>query len=205
MEIEWTILNCCSVAQSCKTLCDAMDCSRPGSHCLHYFLEFAQTHVHWVGVCWYSVTQSCPSLCDLMGYSPPGSSVHQISQAGILEWVAIFFSTIELVMPFNLLILCHPLLLLPSIFLAWGSFRMSQLYSTCGQSIGASASTSFISMNIQGWLPLGWTGWVSLLSKGLSRVFSNTRVKIINSSALSPFYCPALIFIYDYWKNRSFD
>ena len=67
-------------------------------------------------MCWCSVTQSCPTLCDLIAYSPPGSSVHHISQAGILEWVAISFSTVELVMPFNLLILCHPLLLLPSIF-----------------------------------------------------------------------------------------
>ena len=71
-------------------------------------------------MCWYSVAQSCLTLCDLMGNSPPRSSVHQISQVGILEWVAISFSTIESAMPFNHLILCHPLLLLPSIFPASG-------------------------------------------------------------------------------------
>ena len=64
-------------------------------------------------------------------------------------------------------------------FPASGSFQMSQFFSkrNCGQSIGVSASTSVLPMNIQGWLPLGWTGWISLQSKGLSRVFSNTTVQ----------------------------
>ena len=60
---------------------------------------------------------------------------------------------------------------------ALGSFPMSQLFAWGGQSIGVSASTSVLPMNIQGWSPLGWTGWISLQSKGLSRVFSNTTVK----------------------------
>ena len=59
-------------------------------------------------------------------------------------------------------------------FLASGSFQMSQLFASGGQSIGVSASTSVFPMYIQDWLPLGWTGWISLQSKGLSRVFSNT-------------------------------
>ena len=59
-----------------------------------------------------------------------------------------------------------------------GSFLMSQLlFTSCGQSIGASASASVLLMNIQDWFPLGWTGWISLQSKGLSRVFSNTSSK----------------------------
>ena len=57
-----------------------------------------------------------------------------------------------------------------------GSFPRSQVYTSGGQSIGASASTSVLPMNIQDWFPLGLTGWISLLSKGLSRVFSNTTV-----------------------------
>ena len=61
-------------------------------------------------------------------------------------------------------------------FPASGSFQMSQLFASGGQSIGASASTSVLPMNIQGWFPLGWTGWISLQSKGLLRVFSNTTV-----------------------------
>ena len=56
------------------------------------------------------------------------------------------------------------------------SFSVSQLFASGGQSIGASASASFLPMNIQDWFPLGWTGWISLLSKGLSRVFSSTTV-----------------------------
>ena len=57
---------------------------------------------------------------------------------------------------------------------ASGSFHMSQLFASGGQSIGVSASTSVLPMNTQDWSPLGWTGWISLQSKGLSRVFSNT-------------------------------
>ena len=62
-------------------------------------------------------------------------------------------------------------------FPASGSFPMSQFFASCGQSIGASASASVLPMNIQGWFPLGLTGLISLLSKGLSRVFSNTTVQ----------------------------
>ena len=58
-----------------------------------------------------------------------------------------------------------------------GSFTMSQLFAWGGQSIGVSASASVLSMNTQGLSPLGWTGWISFLSKGLSRVFSNTTVQ----------------------------
>ena len=60
---------------------------------------------------------------------------------------------------------------------ASGSFPMSQLFSWGGRSIGVSASASVLPMNTQDWSPLGWTGWISLQSKGLSRVFSNTTVK----------------------------
>ena len=62
-------------------------------------------------------------------------------------------------------------------FPASGSFQMSQLFTSGGQSIGVSALTSVLPMNTQEWSPLGWTGWISLQSKGLSRVFSNTTVQ----------------------------
>ena len=65
----------------------------------------------------------------------------------------------------------------PQSFPASGSFQMSQLFASGGQSIGVSASTSVLPMNAQDWSPLGWTGWTSLQSKGLSRFFSNTTVK----------------------------
>ena len=75
-------------------------------------------------------------------------------------------------MPSNHFVLCCPFLLLPSIFPSIRVFPVNQLFASGGQSIRVSASA----LNIQGWFPLGWTGWVSLLSKGLSRVFSNTTV-----------------------------
>ena len=74
----------------------------------------------------------------------------------------------------------HPLLSpspLPQSFPASGSFQMSQLFASGGQRIGVSASTSVLPMNTQNWSPLGWTGWISLQSKGLSRVFSNTTLQ----------------------------
>ena len=64
----------------------------------------------------------------------------------------------------------------PQSFPASGSFQMSQLFTSGGQSIGVSASASVLSMSIQDLFPLGWTGWISLQSKGLSRVFSNTTI-----------------------------
>ena len=80
---------------------------------------------------------------------------------------------------------CHPIISSSVIpfssrlqsFLASGSFPISQFFASGGQSIGVSASASVLPMNIQDWFPLGWTGWMSLQSKGLSRMFSNTTVQ----------------------------
>ena len=85
--------------------------------------------------------------------------------------------SIESVMPSNHLVLCHPLFLLPSVFPRVRVFSMSQLFASGGQSIRALALASVLPMNIQDWVPLGLTGLISLQSKGLSRVFSNTRVQ----------------------------
>ena len=104
---------------------------------------------------------------------------------------------------------CHPTTL-PSVvpfsclqsFPKSGSFQMSQFFASGGQSIGVSASTSVLPMNIQDWFILGWTGWISLQSKGLSRVFSTPQFKSINSSALSFLHSPTLTSMHDYWKNH---
>ena len=82
-------------------------------------------------------------------------------------------------------------------FPALESFPMSQLFTSGSQSIGVSASASVLPMNTQDWFPLGWTGWISLLSKGLWRVFSRPQFESINSSALS-FPYPTLTSICDY-------
>ena len=118
----------CSVAKSCPTLCDPMDCSAQGVPVLHYLLEFAQTQVHWVD----DVIQPSHPLCSS---SPPALNLSQ-----------------------------HQ-----------GPFPMSWLFTSGGQSIGASASV--LPMNIQDWFPLGLTGLISLVSKGLSRVFFSTTVQ----------------------------
>ena len=111
----------------------------------------------------------------------------------------------ESVMPSNHLLLCRPLLFPLSSFPASGSFQTSQFFTSGGQGIGVSASTSVLPMNTQDWFPLGWTGWISLQSKGLSRVFSNTIVQSINSSVLSFLYSPTLTSTHDHWKNHSPD
>ena len=90
-------------------------------------------------------------------------------------------------------------------FPASGSFLMSGFFTSGGQSIGVSASTSVLPINTQDWSPLGRTGWISLQSKGLSRVFSKPQFKTINCLVCSFLYSPTLTSIHDYWKNHSLD
>ena len=120
--------------------------------------------------CCYSVAKSGPTLCDPMGCSMPGFPILTISQ-GLLKCMSI-----ESMMPSNHLILCWPLLHLPSIFPGIRSFPVSLFFTSGGQSIWASASASVLPMIIQGWFPIWLTGLISLLSKGLSRVFSSTTI-----------------------------
>ena len=90
-------------------------------------------------------------------------------------------------------------------FPASGSFPVSWFFTSGGQSIGASASTSALPMNIQGWFPLGLTGLISLLSKRLSRVFSSTTVQKLQFLGIQLFYGPTITSVHDYLKNHSFD
>ena len=120
-----------------------------------------------------SVTQSCPTLCDPMNCSIPGFSVlHCLPEfAQTHAWVTDVIQPshpLSLPSPPNLSLSQHP---------ASGSFPMNRLFASGGQSIGASASASVLPMSIRGWFPLGLTGLISLLSKGLSRVFSSTTLR----------------------------
>ena len=95
-------------------------------------------------------------------------------------------------------------------FPASGSFPVSQFFALGGQSIGISGSASILPINIQDWSPLGWNGWISLQSKGLSprdsqESLPTPQFKSINPSVLSFPYSPVLTSIHDYWKNHSFD
>ena len=107
----------------------------------------------------------------------PWTTAHQASLSITDSRSSPKLMSIELVMPSNHLILHHLLLLLPSIFPSIRVFSNESAFASGGQSIGLSASTSVLPMNTQDWSPLGWTGWISLQSKGLSRVFSNTTVQ----------------------------
>ena len=118
-----------------------------------------------------SVAQSCLTLCHPMNCSMPGLPVHHQ-----LPEFTQTHST-ESVMPSSHLILCRPLLLLPPIPPSIRVFPMSQLFAWGGQSTGVSALATFLPKKSQGWSPSEWTGWISLQSKGLSRVFSNTTVQ----------------------------
>ena len=116
--------------------------------------------------------QSCPTLCDPMNRSTPGLPVHHqlpdFTQTHVhqVKWCHPAISSS--VVPFSS---C------PQSLPASESFPMSQLFTWGGRSIGVSASASILPMNTQDWSSLEWTGWISLQSKGLSRVFSNTTVQ----------------------------
>ena len=90
-------------------------------------------------------------------------------------------------------------------FPASGYFPVSQFFTSGGQSFGASASTSVLPMNIQGWFPLGLTGWISFQSKGLSKVFSNTTVQNLKFFSAQFSLWPNSHIHHDFWKNHSFD
>ena len=103
----------------------------------------------------------------------PWTAVRWASLSITISGSLLKLMSIKLVMPSNHLILCNPLILLPSIFPSIRSFLISQLFASGGQSIGASTSASVLPKNIQDWFPSGLIGLI-LQSKGLSRVFSNT-------------------------------
>ena len=118
-----------------------------------------------------SVAQSCLTLCN------PWTAACHASLSITSYWRLLRLMSIELLMPSNHLILCRPLFFLPSVFASIRVFSSELALCIRCQSIGASTSASVLLMNIQDWFPLGWTGWISLQSKGLSRVFSNTTVQ----------------------------
>ena len=142
-----------------------------------------------------SVAQSCPTLRphELQHARPPCPSPTRgvySNSCPLSQWCHPAISSS--VVPFSS---C------PQSLPASGSFPMSQLFTRGGQCIGVSDSASVLPMNTQDWSPLGWTGWISLQSKGLSTVFSNTTVQ------KRQFFCTQLSSqsIHDHWKNHSLD
>ena len=142
-----------------------------------------------------SVAQSCPTLCNPMDHArlpcpSPTPRIYPNSCASSLWCHPTISSSVILVSS------C------PQSFPASGPFQMSHVFASEGQSIGNSASTSVLTMNTQDWSPLGWIGWISLQSKGLWRVFSNTTVQKHQffGAQLSSL---TLTSVHDYWKNHT--
>ena len=120
---------------------------------------------------------SVQSLSRIRLFAAPWIAAHQASLSITNSRSSLILTSIESVMPSSHLILGRPLFLLPQSLPASESFPMSQLFAWGGQSTGVSTLASLLLKNTQDWSPLGWTGWISLQSKGLSIVFSNTTVQ----------------------------
>ena len=165
-----------------------MDCSMLGFPLHHHLLELSQTHVHWSSdahsVISYSVTpfssylQSFPASGSFLIsklFASGGQSIRASASAtpGVhpnpypLSWWC-HLTISSAVVPFPSCLQSFP---------TSGSFQMSQRFTSGGQNIGVSASTSVFPMNTEDWSPLGWTGWIPFQSKGLPRIFSNTTVQ----------------------------
>ena len=152
-----------------------------------------------------SIFSSVQSLSRVQFFATPWTTARQASLSITNSRSSPKPMSIVSVIPSNHLILCRPLLLLPSIFPSIRVVSNESALCIRWQSTGVSASTSGPPMNIQDWFPLVLIGWISLLTKGLSRVFSSTTVLKHQFSALSFLYGPTLISIQNYWKNHSFD
>ena len=145
------------------------------------------------------VAQSCLTLCVPMNHCMPGLPIHHHLQEftqTYVHWVS------DAIQPSHPLSSPFPTALNPS---KHESFPMSQLFAWGGQSIGVSALASVPPKNTQGWSPLEWTGWISLQSKGLSRVFSDTTVQKYQFFGAQLLHSLTLTSIHDHWKNHSLD
>ena len=136
------------------------------------------------------VVQSCPTLWDPMNQSTPGLPVHH----QLPESTQIHVHRVnDAIQPSHPLSSPSP----PALNLS------QQLFTSGGQNVGVSASTSVLPMNTQVWSPLGWTGWTPCSPRDSQESYPTPQFKSINSSALSFFYSPTLTSIHDYWKNHS--
>ena len=140
-----------------------------------YFIFLPRITV--LSTCTLALISSVQSLSRVWLFATPWTAELQASLSITNSRSPSKLISIELVMPSNHLILCHPILLLPSIFPSIRVFSNESVYCIRWPKYGVSALTSVLPMNTQDWVPLGWTGWISLQSKGLSRVFYNTTVQ----------------------------
>ena len=148
---------------------------------------------------------SVQSLSRVRFFATPWTAACQASLSITNSRSLLKIVSIESVMPSNHLILCCPLLLLPSIYLSIRVFSKAQLFASGGQSTEASGSASVLPMNILCWFLWGMIGLISLLFKGLSRIFSSTKIwKLQFFFAQLSLYSPTLTSEHHYWKNHTF-
>ena len=140
-------------------------------------------------------------------FATPWITARQASLSITNFWSLLKLMPIESMMPSShlILIIIIPFSSCPQSLPAWGSFPMSQFFTQGGQSTGVSALASVLPMSTQDWSPLEWAGWISLQSKGLSRVFSNTTVQKHQFFGTQIFHSPTLTSIQEHWKNQSLD
>ena len=141
---------------------------------LEYIMLIGSEHSEHELICQFSSVQS---LSHVWLFATLWTAAHKASLSITNSWSLPKLISTESVMPSDYLILCHPFSSRLQSFPASGSFQMSQFFTSGGQSIGVSVSTSVLPVTAQDWSPLGWTGWISLQSKGLSKVFANTMVQ----------------------------
>ena len=151
-------------------------------------------------ICCCSVARLCLWL-----FATPWTAAHRASVSFIISRSLLKLLSIDTVMPSKNLILCCPVLLLPSMFSSIRIFSNKSTLHIKWSKYGASALASVLPMNIQNRFPLGLAGLISLQSRGILRVFSSTTIESITSLAFNLLYGPALISVHDYWKNRSFN
>ena len=162
-------------------------------------------YVSWIKSEFEYIISSAQSLSRVQLFMTTWTAAHQASLSITNTQSLLKLMSIESVMPSNHLILCCPPLFPASIFSSIRVFSNELVLRIRWPKYWSFRFSISPSMNIQDWFPLGWTDWISLQSKALSRVFSNTTVKSINSSALSFHYSPTLTSIHDYWKNHNFN
>ena len=148
---------------------------------------------------------SVQSLSHVWFFATPWTAAHQASLSITNPQTLLKLMSIESVMPSNHLILCHSLLLLPSIFPSIKVFCNESALQIRWSKYGVSASASVLPINIQGWFPLDWTLVTSCSSRDPQESFPAPQFKSINSSVPSFLYSQTLTSIHDYWKNHSFD
>ena len=169
--------------------------------CAAFVSGFFATSTTWEAPDQSSVSVSVQSLSRVWLFATPWTGARHISLPITISRSLPKLMSIVSVIASNHLILCRPLLLLPSIFPSIRVFSNESALHIKWPKYWSFSFKSVLPMNTQDWSPLGLTGWISLQSKGLSRVFSKTQFKSINSSALSPLYSPTLTSIHDHRKT----